>query len=342
MEAYHLEDLVERLLDRPCGDADDRFIAIFLCLYRKFAAPSEIIASILQIFGDLEENHDVPHLTRISSQLRTLALLVRWINEYPGDFAHPTTSLNVTSFAKSISKMPEFAFGSRELLSNLENLKPDEDTEWACSDRGRGRASTSASFSSVPSFKISLPSSMGNLTLITSHDGSSPAASTEELVKGKKPGSGHSASSSITSSMMERDMSTSGGSTLTLQNPFEVAQKQVSGLMRLSKMPLNKTHWHDFMEMSNDVIAKELTRIDWILFTGIRPRDLIRHINNSGEARTATKGIETIDRMVLHFNHLASWLGQMILLRDKPKHRARMMEKCMAIALVSVQLGCAD
>lgn len=122
---------------------------------------------------------------------------------------------------------------------------------------------------------------------------------------------------------------------LTLHNPFEVAHKQVAALMRMSSMPLNKGHWHDFMEMDNDVIAMELTRIDWILFSGIRPRDLIRHINNSGEARASSKGLETIDRMVLHFNHLASWLGQMILLRDKPKHRARMMEKCMLIAWVS-------
>ncbi|CRK43690.1 hypothetical protein BN1723_005797 [Verticillium longisporum] len=36
--------------------------------------------------------------------------------------------------------------------------------------------------------------------------------------------------------------------------------------------------------------------------------------------------------MINHFNHVAKWAANLILLRDKPKHRAQMLEKFMAVA----------
>ena len=38
--------------------------------------------------------------------------------------------------------------------------------------------------------------------------------------------------------------------------------------------------------------------------------------------------------MIKQFNHVAFFVASMILLRDKPKHRARCLEKFMGIAVV--------
>ena len=43
--------------------------------------------------------------------------------------------------------------------------------------------------------------------------------------------------------------------------------------------------------------------------------------------------------MINHFNHVAKWVASMILLRDKAKHRAQMLEKFMSIALKLRQLN---
>jgi hypothetical protein len=43
--------------------------------------------------------------------------------------------------------------------------------------------------------------------------------------------------------------------------------------------------------------------------------------------------------MIAHFNHIAKWVANMILLRDKPKHRAQMLEKFMHIAVKLRQLN---
>ena len=89
------------------------------------------------------------------------------------------------------------------------------------------------------------------------------------------------------------------------------------------------------MEISEDDIARELTRIDWIMYSSIKPRDLVRHVTLSAEERGKCRGLENIDRMINHFNHIAFWVANLVLLRDKPKHRARMLERFMRIAWVS-------
>ena len=51
------------------------------------------------------------------------------------------------------------------------------------------------------------------------------------------------------------------------------------------------------------------------------------------EQKKNCKNLVYVDRMVEHFNQLAFWVENFILLRDKPKHRALMLEKFMKIEL---------
>ena len=88
------------------------------------------------------------------------------------------------------------------------------------------------------------------------------------------------------------------------------------------------------MEYPDEDFARELTRIDWIMFNSFRPRDLVRHVSISGPDKEKIKSLQHVNRMIKQFNHLAFFVASMILLRDKPKHRARAMERFMNIALV--------
>lgn len=82
-------------------------------------------------------------------------------------------------------------------------------------------------------------------------------------------------------------------------------------------------------------IARELTRIDWIMFSSIRPRDFVRHVSLTTNQKKKCKSLENVDRMICHFNHVAFWVANLVLLRDKPKHRAKALEKFMAVTWVS-------
>ena len=86
------------------------------------------------------------------------------------------------------------------------------------------------------------------------------------------------------------------------------------------------------MDMLEEDIAEEMTRIDWIMFSSIRPRDLVRHVSLSASQKESCKSLENVHRMITHFNHVAYWVSNMIILRDKPKHRAKALEKFMGIA----------
>lgn len=86
------------------------------------------------------------------------------------------------------------------------------------------------------------------------------------------------------------------------------------------------------MDQPDDIIARELTRMDWVMFMSIRPRDLVRHVSLSSQQRSSCRHLANVQRLIDHFNRLAFWVSNLVLMRDKPKHRALMLEKMMRIA----------
>ena len=68
------DELVDRLLAQPTSKADSKFSAIFLALYRKFAAPSRLLEAIVERFEALERNSSAQMLKTVT-QLRYLAIM---------------------------------------------------------------------------------------------------------------------------------------------------------------------------------------------------------------------------------------------------------------------------
>lgn len=325
------EELVDRLLARPMSKSDAKFAAIFLCLYRKFAAPYSLITTIIRRFEDLDDTN-VPCLTRMTSQLRYLNILKDWISEYPGDFAHPLTRRTMTGFVQSLEVSQECAVASREINPYLDVVSEDDDTEWACSDTSRSRANTMESFLTMSSVRSTASTLNADSPTLTAD------SSTEDIVDNANSGKGATSHPSRTSatpsstSSINRSDSQSTGSLQTLLNTVENTKRQAQLLTPMSRNLLTKVQWHQFMEIPEEQIARELTRVDWTMFCSIRPRDLIRHVSLSAEQKRKCRSLEHVNHMINHFNHVAFWVANMILLRDKPKHRAKALERFMGVA----------
>ncbi|KAL1632479.1 hypothetical protein SLS56_003557 [Neofusicoccum ribis] len=311
---YTFEQLVDRLVAQPLSKQDTKFVAIFLSLYRKFAAPSQLLEALIKRFDALEHERS-PQMIRTVTQLRHLSIMEQWLSTYPGDFAHFTTKRMMTLFVNRLASNRIFAVASKEILSDLDAVVEDDDTDWACSDRHRESAS----------------SSNATLTEETDEDLSKSAT---ELTISITRGSTHTTDTANTGHP-ERSISTSTtttSSSQTMMNAIEQARQQAKLLVPIPRVTLTKTQWHLLIGESEENIARELTRMDWIMFQSIRPRDLVRHVSMNAAEKKKCKSLDNVDRMIEHFNHLAYWVTNFILLRDKPKHRAMMLEKFMKVA----------
>ena len=311
------DELVDRLLSLSMSKSDSKFKAVFLCLYRKFAAPCELISAIIYRFDRLSCSEE-PDIHRINSQLRYLSVFAEWISDYPGDFAHSLTRQIVASFLEGMAENRVFAVARKEMNACLDFVTDDDDTEWACSDSIKSRAS-----GSLPS--IQTTQSMVNPDTLNEITQDEPM---------ERQTTRNSATTSMTSTA-GRSGNQSTGSFQTLLNSVESAQRQAQLLTPIPRNPLTKIQWRQFIETPEEDIARELTRIDWIMFSSIRPRDLIRHVSLTVEQKEKCKSLENVNRMINHFNHVAFWVANLILLRDKAKHRAKALEKFMGVAWVS-------
>jgi len=311
---YTFEQLVDRLLAQPMSKNDSKFVSVFLALYRRFATPGQLLEAIIKRFEIQNKEKELP-MIRIIAQLRYLSILQQWVAYYPGDFAYPTTRRLIRRFASSLALNREFSVAATEILRDLEMVTEDDDTDWACSDRQRHQ----------------------NENIPTFHNNVLDEDSDEDEVS---KALGHMSMSSSTRNSVARSSVTGGASSMNgSMGSSQILLTQVEKNERLARQlepnpikPLSKIQWHQLMGESDEAIAKELTRIDWIMFSSVRPRDLVRHVSLNAEEKQRCKNLENVTRMTEHFNHVAYLVTNYILLRDKPKHRALMMEKWMKIA----------
>ncbi|GAM38145.1 hypothetical protein TCE0_033f08651 [Talaromyces pinophilus] len=316
------EELIERLIALPMSKQDAKFSAIFLCLYRKFAAPSTLLNALITRFENTERS-ELPELARASEQLRLLQVIAQWASEYPGDFAHPKTRQRLVDFVDSIEDSHVYMFAAKEISLHLELRVEDDDLGWPFRDGEDGESSEGTGSSHLSPSTSFLHSSFSENVLnnISSLDLS------DEPTNESSRDSGTISSISSTGRSVST-MTQASSAMLALEN----AQREAMSLELTSRCVLTKIQWRQFMEIPDDDFARELTRIDWAMFTSFRPRDLVRHVSLSGAEKGNSKSLQNVNRMIQEFNHLALLVENMILLRDKAKHRAKAMEKFMNIA----------
>ncbi|CAH0059465.1 unnamed protein product [Clonostachys solani] len=307
------DELVDRLLAPRISKNDSNFSDIFLCLYRKFAAPGELFSAILTRLDDVRDDKTSHYLTKTATQLRMIEVVARWVSLYPGDFARPTTRRNLEEFIKHLSTEPIFSISAQQIRRNLHfNVTEDDDTGWANTDEDGDKAASDL----LKRGSDKLGQSLGGLGIEDEEGDDMPSRSSDN-------------------SFGDRG---SVGSQFQF-HWYDEYEREASTLEPSSHLPMNKFRYHIFMDIPDEEIADELTRIDWVMFSSIRVRDFVRHVSLSTAEKGKCRSLQNVNRMIAHFNHVAQWVANLILLRDKAKHRAQMMEKFMNIALKLRQMN---
>ncbi|KAJ6119339.1 hypothetical protein N7523_003619 [Penicillium sp. IBT 18751x] len=325
------DELVDRLVALPMSKQDSKFSAIFLCLYRKFAAPSTLLNALISRF-EKNESGNADQLARMADQLRLLNVIASWASDYPGDFAWPKTRKRINDFVNTLEKSHFYMFAAKEIGSYLDSNAEDDDIGWAFQDGDADDASLTETFYDNSGRSSPAPFLTGTAD---DHDDEEedPIYSMSALDLSDGPHDSTSRLSGTLSITSNTDKPSSTiNQTFTILS-LEAAQKEALRLELTGRTSLSKIQWRFFMETPEEDFARELTRIDWIMYNSFRPRDLVRHVSISGVDKDKIRSLQNVNRMIKQFNHLAFFVASMILLRDKPKHRARCMEKFMGIAV---------
>lgn len=313
---WSFDDLVNRLLALPTAKSDTRFSAVFLALYRKFAPPGQLLEAIVVRFEALDRTEPAA-LTRAVAQLRYLTIVEQWIHVYPGDFAHSKTLRRIRTFIDKLRNNALFFAAAREIENSLEFVVEDDDTQWACCDKDREAI---APLDIVTEWRY-----RGSL-LIDDPD----FHITEDMAALSLKRTAEDTENGITG--VNRTSTTSSVGKQSRSQFEDAARREASKLIPQPRLHLTKGTWRALLECPEEAIAKEMTRMDWIMFSSIKPRDLVRHVSLSMSQKAECKSLANVSRTIDHFNYLRDWVINFILLRDKPKHRAQMMEKFMVIA----------
>ncbi|KAJ5678731.1 hypothetical protein N7462_006975 [Penicillium macrosclerotiorum] len=324
------DELVDRLVALPMSKQDSKFGSIFLCLYRKFAAPATLLNALINRF-EKNETSNVDQLARMVDQLRLLNVVALWASEYPGDFAYPKTRKRINDFVTTLEKSHFYMFAAKEIGSYLDSNTEDDDVGWAFRDGDVDESSLTETF-----FDNSGRSSPVPFLTATYEDEDEEEEDPIYHMSALDLSDGPHDSTSRLSGTLSISSSTDKPSS-TLNQSFtmltlEAAQKESLRLELTCRTLLGKVQWRYFMETPDEEFARELTRIDWVMYNSFRPRDLVRHVSISGMDKDKIRSLHNVNRMIKQFNHLAFFVASMILLRDKPKHRARCLEKFMSIA----------
>jgi hypothetical protein len=314
------DELVDRLLSQTMSRADNNFADIFLCLYRKFAAPNQLFSAILKRLEAVTNDGNMNYLTRTEIQLRIITVVAKWVATYPGDFAGQTSHRHLESFVAQLQGEPIFAAAAQEMRVQLQSrVVEDDDTGWARSDDVFDTASVSPL----------TPSSPARQRIPREYDDSNIAPGDgEERERKESVGEPGSARASSPAASLSPSFHT-----------VEDYEKEAALMIPRSTLPLTKFRYDIFMDTPDDDFADEITRIDWVMFSSIRVRDFVRHVSLPLEQKEKCRSLTNVNRMISHFNHIARWVANMIVMRDKAKHRARMLEKFMNIALKLRQLN---
>lgn len=309
MTGVAFDDLVDRLLAPRMTRADSNFADIFLCLYRKFAAPGQLFSAILTRLERGKEDKSAHYLSKKATQMRIIEVVARWVSLYPGDFARPTTKKTLERFINHLASEPAFSAAAGQMRHQLETfVVEDDDTAWAQSDDPPEDASTASSHKSQD---LEVP--MASLT-VDDH-------LSAEI---RRPSQGSELSH------VERDYSS--GETNYQYHTYGDYEREAAKMVPQATLPLNKFRYHIFMDTNPEDIAEEITRIDWIMFSSVRIRDWVRHVSLSTAEKERCRSLRNANRLIAHFNHVAKWVQNMVLIRDKAKHRAPCLERFMIIA----------
>ncbi|KAH9082162.1 ras GEF, partial [Lactarius deliciosus] len=297
-----LDELLDRLLFLAISDDDWGFISHFLLTYRRFANPRSLILAMQKRMRQLDQSSDDP-MFACFAQMRICHLLEVWIQDYPHDFVVGAAADALNALIKSIITKTHLLHYGSDLLPFLE-ARPlhDKDSVWA--------------------MKVDEPVVENDFDdddnddddVIPVIESTSTQTQLSEEARPTRP--------QLPSFSAERKPSLlptrSNGTSATDQ--ADSVKEVLKNLLITSAKLGNCEPLH---------VAEEITRVGKRLFLLIEPRDWLHHVLVSGKKDPETNSIARFNEMS---EHLADWVVSLILCHDKPKNRAKQIEKLVEIA----------
>ncbi|TFK57283.1 ras GEF [Heliocybe sulcata] len=309
-----VDQLLDKLLFLAISGDDPTFITHFLLTYRRFATPRSVLLAMQKRMIQLTQSSSDPMFSAYA-QMRICHLLERWMQDYRGDFAVGGTQGAFNAVINTVvSKTYLLHYGS-EFLSFRDELPTlvDNDASWGSKPRefseGSDDSSSSHHGDGESLAEVPRTAKMGA--------SASDPSDMRNISRERRPSLPLTAKSLViqtTTLSVNSSQSSQGDSS-------EMSQKQI--IKELQKMA------HEVNNLESTHIAQEITLIEARLFLDIQPRHWLKHILVPGRKEPDTDSIARFNQVS---SHLADWVVSLILCHDRPKARAKQIEKFVDIA----------
>ncbi|BGO96614.1 hypothetical protein NBRC10513v2_000552 [Rhodotorula toruloides] len=339
---FRREDLIDKFLFAAVAGNDEQFVTLFLITFRRFARPYDVLERLIERFDFVAQQQQTDPLLCRYGQMRLCGILSTWLQTSPGDFAAPATFGLLQPFLESLlprgaTWVAHYAFELVPLLAPISSMS-DPESGWAIPDK---TADDSPSLSPVtprptmPERRPShAPSSASSGSLAPARPEAGQAAS---LVPSTSAG-GSADVMSYDGTPMSRQHTTSDVGTVETQASSAGTGASTEALTRTMPSSAVLVDFSNaILEMREQDIATQITRITWQAFSGMTPRDLMRHVLAPRDPSNPSVAFRVADgcvaRSIGFVNHLANWTSTLILVQSRIKARARMIEKLLSVAV---------
>ncbi|KAI0094911.1 ras guanine nucleotide exchange factor domain-containing protein [Irpex rosettiformis] len=313
-----LDELLDKLLFVAVSEDDPTFISHFLLTYRRFAIPRSILLAMQKRMRSLDQANSDP-MFACYAQMKICWLLDHWISLYPSDFAVAGTTGALSALIKSIiGKTYLLHYGSVFIpfLETLPKLK-DEDTSWALKVEEPKDDSDDAS--SVADAHVTTSGSpVSSRTSHSLHDSEQPAAPSPPPPPTNNIPRGRKSSLPLHAKIL-----------MSSNSPTQSSHSSSSELTWSKKLKALSGFAAQFTDIDISSVAQEISRAQCRSFLEIKPRHWLQHVVGRGEKDS--KG-DTITRYNRISHHIANWVVSLILSQDKPRARAKLIDRFVELA----------
>nr|XP_019010932.1 uncharacterized protein I206_04237 [Kwoniella pini CBS 10737]OCF49713.1 hypothetical protein I206_04237 [Kwoniella pini CBS 10737] len=313
-----LEELLNKLFAAIVTSQDELFVRAFAMTYRRFMKPQELIQQFLTRLKAVE-GYDISRDVKNWTMMRLTGALVDWTSRYPGDLHDLTVQNTFKEILEFILHHTFMAHLTGELIMVEHSLPEviDLDLSWSI------KTISSSSKESIHSRKA-LSTDLVIDTEILYAITDSPLGEKGIILDDEAPDTPFSKEHNTHST---RSVSTSSLPVEHLKSDHSGRSHSDERIFSTDEMGFHK--WAQAFNLVTNMdprsFAVELTKLQWNLFTAIRPRDVLRH-----DLGKETNG--PVGKAILFFNHISRWVSTIILAHPKPKHRARIIERFIVIA----------
>ncbi|KAH8927879.1 ras GEF [Atractiella rhizophila] len=344
--------IIDKFLHASVTGNDVQYTVCFIICFRKFTTPYHVLSALLERFKMVTMRMGTDPVLSRFVQMKLCDCLHFWISNYPGDFSGPSTFRMLKTFLtrifnEGITHVIHYALSIFPFLPYVKRLS-DPESSWGLPDfiepddfpnddmfsSGPPRKQSATSLATTEVSVSSSPlqghgSGSGSLTHLTVPSTSNADASAQSSrVSNATPGT-----TPKPPFVGNRDRSASDAPTYDTQS----SDRSKRGFSMMRSETLNMMDIANYiLDVPEDAIAEQISRLTWMSFENIKPRDLIRYVLAPSDPRDPKAVLRDkhgpVQRSFDFTNYLSDWAISLIISQSKLKQRTRMLEKVISLA----------